>query len=220
MSMPDDLRRQYMEQAGMTDQQLEESIGPVVVAAPSALAVGAPTRDVEAARDAVRQLMADVTIIQAKYNEIARRAETDAREVTSESELATDRELLGQMIADEYRLTNPFGKTEGKQQTINKILSGTIRPETFGRGGFEALEAGVQVLGNGRIDTIVLYGTFYMRGAGLAEFRSGETGWRDLTGTYRTTHSFVFRDGRWQETAAQMTIVPSEPEFVFVGERD
>ena len=127
MTMPDELRRQYMEQAGMTDQQLEESIGPVAVARQ------APQRSRSYQRrgggqDAVRQLMADVTIIQAKYNEISRRADRDAREVTSESELATDRELLSQMIADEYRLTNPFGKTEGKPETINKILSGTNPP--------------------------------------------------------------------------------------------
>jgi hypothetical protein len=220
MSMPHELRRSYMEAARMTDQQIEESIGRVTISAENERVLTASRSSIEAARDGVRQVMVDVTIIQAKYCEIAQRSGRDAREVTAPEELETDRELLNLMIADEYRLTNPFGKAEGKHETINKILSGTIRPEVWGRDGFEALETEVQVLGNDPIETVVLYGTFFMRGAGLANFRTGESGWRDLTGRYRTTHSFVFRDGRWQETAAQMTAVPEEPEFLFVGEKD
>jgi hypothetical protein len=220
MSMPDELRRSYMDAARMTDQQVEESIGRVTIAAENERLSTASRQNLEAARDGVRQVMVDVTIIQAKYCAIQEEAGRDAREVTSPEELERDRELLNLMIADEYRLTNPFGKAEGKAETINKILSGTIRPQVWGRDGFEALETEVQVLGSEPIETVVLYGTFFMRGAGLAAFRTGETAWRDLTGRYRTTHSFVFRDGRWQETAAQMTALPDEPEFLFVGEKD
>jgi hypothetical protein len=220
MAMEQELRRRYMEQAGLTEQQLEESLGLVTVAPAAVRVAGVTNRQVEAARQGVRRLMADVTILQAKYSTIARTADRDAREVTVDTELATDRGHLEMMIADEYRLTNPFGKTEGKAETINKILSGTIRPDNFGRDGFETTETEIQVHGTGRIDTVVLCGSLVMRGAGLAAFRTGEIRWRDLTGTYRTTHSFVLRDGRWQEAAAQMTMVPPEQDFVFVGERD
>jgi len=167
------------------------------------------------------QVQADTVIISAKYNAISRTARRDARVVATADDLETDRQLLDELIADEYRLTNPFGKIEGKAETINKVLSGTIRPETFGTGGFEALETQLQVHGDGKPAMVVLHGRFYMRGSGLIRStRTGKRRWRDLTGQYRTTHAFILRGGRWMISASQMTRVPEEPTFVFKGEQN
>jgi hypothetical protein len=221
MPMREKLRSEYMKRAGVTPAQLEESLGQFAVAELNVQATGLDPADIEAARVSVRQVQADAVIISAKYNEMSRTSRRDAREMATAEELATDRQLLDELIADEYRLTNPFGKSEGKGETINKVLSGTIRPEAFGRGAFEALETQLQIHGVGKPEAVVLQGRFYMRGSGLVQYaRSGKRGWRKLTGQYRTTHAFILRDGRWMITASQMTRVPAEPTFVFEGEKE
>lgn len=221
MPMHEELRREYMQRAGVSPAQLEESLGHFAVMELNAQASDLDAADVEVARMSVRQVQADAVIISAKYNEMQRTSRRDAREMATADELATDRSLLDELIADEYRLTNPFGKNEGKTEAINKVLSGTIRPEVFGRGGYEALETRLQIHGIGKPATVVLQGRFFMRGSGLVQYtRSGKRGWRDLTGQYRTTHAFIFRDGRWMMSASQMTRVPEEPTFVFEGEKE
>jgi hypothetical protein len=219
--MRDDLRTEYMQRAGMTAEQLEESLGHFAVTELNIQSTGLAATDIEDARLAVRQVQADAVIISAKYNEIVRTSRRDARELATEVELSTDRQLLDELIADEYRLTNPFGKNEGKAETINKMLSGTIRPEKFGRRGYEALESKLQVHGVDKPATVFLQGRFFMKGSGLVQYaKSGKRGWRDLTGEYRTTHGFIFREGRWMMSVSQMTRVPKEPTFVFDGEKD
>jgi len=221
MPISEEQRRDYMRRASMTAAQLDQSLGHFEVGAENIQAAGLESADVEAARLAVRQVQADAVIISAKYNEMQRSSRRDAREVATADELATDRKLLDELIADEYRLTNPFGKHEGKAETINKVLSGTIRPDTFGRAGFEALETRLQVHGGRKPNAVVLQGKFYMKGKGLVQYtRSGNRGWRDLTGTYRTTHAFILRGERWMISASQMTRVPDEQTFVFEGEKD
>jgi hypothetical protein len=221
MPMRDEQRREYMQRAEMTPQQLEESLGHFAVMEINARSSGLVAGDVEAARLGVRQVQADAVIISAKYNQLQRTSRKDAREVATAAELAADRQLLDELIADEYRLTNPFGKNEGKGEAINKVLSGTIRPDFFGNGGYEAIETRLQVHGIGKPATVVLQGRFYMKGRGLVQYtRSGNRGWRDLTGEYRTTHAFIFRDERWMISTSQMTRVPKEPTFVFEGEKD
>jgi hypothetical protein len=221
MPLTDDQRREYMRLAGLTDKQIEESIGDFPVDKLSISLAKIPPTKADSAAKAVRQLQADATIISAKYNRIQGDAKRDAREVTAAAELTNDRKLLDELIGDDYRLVNPFGKSEGKAETINKILSGTIKPETFGVGGFEARETSLKVHGEKDPHTVVLHGRFFMKGAGLAKFKkSGAVRWRNLTGEYRSTHTFVLRDGRWQMTATHMTQVPQEPDFVFVGEND
>jgi hypothetical protein len=219
MPLDENQRREYLEQAGVTDEQIEQAVGPVRVSEVTARATRHTAADVREAEAGVRQLIADVTIISAKYDEISRRTKQDAREVADSNELARDRALLEEMIGDEYRLMNPFGKAEGKEETINKILSGTIRPDTFGRGGFASSEHELQLHGAERPNTAISVGTFTMRGSGLAQFPTGAVRWRNLSGTYRTTHTFSFREDRWQITASHLTQVPAKSDFVFVGER-
>lgn len=217
MVMQDDQRRAYQQAAGLTDEQLRQTIGGFTVEQVSARASGLAAAALTSAQQGVRRLVMDAVIISAKYNEVARRSKQDARSVTAQAEIATDRALLENLIGDEYRMANPFGKVENKQRTINKILSGTIRPDTFGRGGFETTEETFHIHGN----TATYAGTFDMHGMGLAQFtKSNAVRARNLTGSYRTTHTFVFRDGRWQITASHMTQVPATEDFVFVGEGD
>jgi hypothetical protein len=209
-----------MKQAGLTAKQLEESLGRFNVSKINVQATGFKAAHVEAARVAVRQLQEHAVIISAKYNTMSRNARRDAREVATKEELATDRQLLDELVVDEYRMTNPFGKIEGKTETINKVLSGTIRPDAFGSGGFEALETLLQMHGDDQPNSVVLQGRFFFGGSGLVKFKGGRQAWRKLTGEYRTTHTFAFRDGRWKMTASQMTRVPDDPPFLFVGEKD
>jgi hypothetical protein len=221
MALDDNLREEYKKAAKVSDKQVEQAVGQPEV--PEAVARRLRRPAVALAQDGVRQLMADALIISARYNEVNRANKgKDAREIVPGDALNRDRELLGAMIADEYRLTNPFGKSEGKAETINKILSGTIRPEMLGAGGFESPDHELQVHADGdQPHTAVSHGRLVMKGRGLAEFKkTGSKRWRKLDGEYRTTHTFVFRDARWQLTASAMTQIPPDLDFVFVGERD
>jgi len=215
--LTDHVRQEYKQAASLTDKQIEEALGEMAVPRTAALAPEAATT----AQSALRELMVDLLIISARYNEVSRKTKKDARQVVAPDELQRDREALEAVIADEYHLTNPFGKSEGKQETINKILSGTIRPDSFGQGGFKSPEHTLQVHAiAGRPHTAVSHGRLIFKGAGSVKFKkSGAVRWRDLTGEYRTTHTYIFRDGRWQVTASQMTQLPEKQTFAFVGEK-
>jgi hypothetical protein len=212
--MPEHLRREYMQRAGLTDEQLEQAI--VGVSVPGVLGAG---EKITSAHAAVRRLLADALIISSKYHKIAQGGDLDAREVVDATERATDQTLLDEMIADDYSFSTPYGETVDKRATINTILSGTIQPQTMGRGGYEHTGGQFKVQG----DTAALTTTLLMAGAGLAKNRStGEIEKRDLTGTYRHTQTFVFRQGRWQLVSTDMKGTPAAKakDFDFVGEQD
>jgi hypothetical protein len=216
MPISDALRKEYKKAAKLTDKQIEESVGKLNLQDEAGLARAA----VVSAQGSVRQIMVDMLIISARYNEVASKTKKDARETVPPEEIKRDREILESMIADEYHLTNPFGKQEGKAETVNKILSGTIRPDSFGRAGLMSTEHTLQLHAqDGTPHTVVSHGTLKFKGTGLAKFKkSGAVRWRDLTGEYRTTHTYVYRDERWQLAASQMTQVPTEGQFNFIGE--
>jgi Domain of unknown function (DUF4440) len=219
MSMDENRRREYKRQAGVTDAQLDQAIGAAKVSKTSADASGLAAADIGTAEQEVRQLIEDVTVISARYSELSKSSKKDAREVAAAAELNRDRALLQQLIGDDYRLATPFGTTQSKQEVIEAILSGTIRPQTWGRGGFESTEHELQVHGKGKPHAVVSTGTLSMKGSGLVEHESGARRWRDLSGTYQTTHTYSLRDDHWELTASHMTKAPPKVGFTFVGEK-
>jgi hypothetical protein len=217
MPMAVEQRRRIQEQAGLTDEQVEQAIGTFAVDEESARASGLTREQSEAVRQEVRQLGADAALIAAKYNNIARRTARNPLRELSQEEINADRAHLESLLADEYKFVNPFGNIEDKNRTIDVILNGRILYRSYGGEGFQATEGSLRVHG----DTAVLISAFKMRGQGEARrTRTGEIYEQNLDGTYRTTHTFVRRDGRWQYTASQMTTVPEERDFVFVADEE
>jgi hypothetical protein len=217
MPMQDRQRQEGLRIAGVSQQQIEEAIGSFPLDQGSIRALGLSRDDAEAVRDEVRQVAADAAIIAAKYNAIARRTNRNITAEVSEDEIAADRAHLEELLADEYRFLNPFGNIEGKRRTIDVILNGRILYSGYGSGGFESMEESLQVHG----DTAILVSSFRMGGSGEArKVRTGEVYEQDLAGTYRTTHTYVRRDGRWQYATSQMTAIPEEREFVFVADEE
>jgi hypothetical protein len=205
------------EESGLTDEQLEQTIGTFPINQESTRQRSMAAPQAEAARNGVREAAAETARIAAKYNAIAKRTNRNIRAEVQEDELAADRARLEALIGDEYQFMNPFGNIEGKRRTIDVILNGRILYESYGRGGFETTEESLQVHG----DTAVLISAFKMRGSGEARRTdTGEVYEHDLAGTYRTSHTYVRRGGRWQVTASQMTQVPEQADFAFVADEE
>jgi hypothetical protein len=236
-------RLRIQEQAGVTDEQLEQSIGTFAVDEDIARSSHLTTEQREAIRQEIRQLGADAALIAAKYNAIARRTARNPLREISQEEIDVDRAHLESMLADEYKFINPFGNIEDKSRTIDVILNGRILYSSYGaeptsvsepaprrwpiwlrwlqrpdraRGpGFQATEGSLRIHG----DVAVLISAFRMRGQGEARrIRTGEIYEQNLDGTYRTKHTYVHRDGRWQYASSQMTAVPEQRDFVFVAD--
>ncbi|MCA1561433.1 MAG: nuclear transport factor 2 family protein [Chloroflexi bacterium] len=200
-------RADYMRRAGLTEQQLRETTGTFTVDAVSAAKSGAPENVLNAAANGVQAMIQTCGIVSAVYNAAVKDADKDAREVLTESQVAEDRALLQTLFADEYRFTDPRGNVGDKAKTIEVILSGKVRKEGFGKAGFETTRNDFHVHGQGT--TAVSIGEFKMKGSGLARnVKTGKTEQRSRTGIYRTTHTYIFRDDRWQLAASQMTRVP------------
>lgn len=210
-------RLRLQEQAGLTENQIDQVIGTFSIHAESAQVSGLSRDQSETVRQEVRQITADAAIIAAKYNKIARRtARNPLREVTQD-EINADRAHLESFIADEYRFVNPFGNIEDKNRTIDVILNGRILYESYGGEGFQATEGSLRVYG----DTAVLISAFKMRGQGEARMvQTGEIYEQNLDGTYRTIHTFIRRNGNWLFTHSQMTTVPQQRDFVFIADEE
>ncbi len=205
------------EESGLTNEQLEQSIGTFPIDEESTRQSAVSAEQAEEARAGVREAAAEAARIAAKYNAIAKRTSRDVTAEVSADELAADRTRLEALIGDEYRFMNPFGNIEGKRRTIDVILGGRIIYESYGRGGFETTEESLQIHG----DTAVLISAFRMRGSGEArKIDTGEVYEHDLAGTYRTSHTYVRRGGQWQVIASQMTQVPERADFVFVADEE
>jgi hypothetical protein len=206
MPMQENERRQYQQQAGLTDEQLEQATGAFTVSDVSARASGLSEDHIAEVRQALRQLAADATILTTKYAGIARRENQDARQLVEQHELDTDRTHLASLIADEYRFTTPLGTVEDKQATIDRILSGGVRAQMLEGGGFQTMDDELQVHGTAAVMTA----TQNMRGTLLVQDpQTGAVRERDVTGTYRITNTYIYRDGRWQLTASHMSEVAS-----------
>jgi Domain of unknown function (DUF4440) len=215
MALSTDRRRELQKQTGLTDQQLKETVGEFTVDAASAKASGLSKVQADSTRNALRQVVTDCTLISAKYNEVATRTNQDARTVVPAKEVAADRAALESLFAEEYRFTDPNGNVGDRDKTIDAILSGRVRKEGFGRKGFLTTEETLQLHGK----TAVSSGSFHMRGSGIARnLTTGAETRRSRTGTYRTTHTYVQRDGRWQLAASQMTQLPTRKTVAFVDD--
>jgi hypothetical protein len=91
------------------------------------------------------------------------------------------------------------------EQTIDAIMSGKLRKDSFGRGGFETQLDDIEVYG----DTATAFGRFVMAASQLARNRrTGEVVRRRRTGTFHTTHTWVRTDGRWRMAATHLTLRP------------
>jgi hypothetical protein len=217
MPMSAEQRRSIQEQAGLTNEQVEQAVGSFAVHEESAQIAGLTRDESETVRREIRQVATDAALIAAKYNNIARRTDRNPLKETSTDEISADRAHLESLLADEYKFINPFGNIEDKTRTIDVILNGRILYSSYGGEGFRATEGSLRIHG----DTAVLISAFKMRGQGEARrTKTGEVYEQNLDGTYRTTHHFARRDGNWQYTASQMTTIPEEREFVFLADEE
>jgi Domain of unknown function (DUF4440) len=162
---------------------------------------------VRAARNAVSIINEECGIISMKYNDTAIRTGTDARKAFAKAEVDKDRATLESLFAKEYNFVDPFGVVGTRDSTIEAILSGKIRKDSF-RTVAEALQI------HDKGSTIVSTGKFNMKGSVKVRFKStGAVRDRDISGTYLTTHTYVKRDGRLQLASSQLTLQPSPKEF-------
>jgi len=97
-----------------------------------------------------------------------------------------DREALGRMIADDYRMINPDGSTANKEGMLNLLTSPNIRFDEF-----ERTIHTVRVEG-GRAEAL---SSFSMRGT---------YGGRVVNGDFWDAKTFVQREGGWQMTSHQI----------------
>ena len=211
MPMQDEQRRAYLQRAGVSQQQIDQTVGDLPIHEGSYRASGLSRAHAEQVRAAVRQVVADASIIAAKYSAIAQGADRDVAKAVGADEIATDRGYLEELFADEYTLHNPFGTAQDKAQVVDAMLKGMISYDGMGSAGFEALGQSLQVHG----DTAVAVGDYRMRASSRA--RNVETGavyQQDVGGTYRITNTYVHRNDRWQAATSQMTAVPPEQKFV------
>jgi hypothetical protein len=201
-------RHASLQRAGVTQEQIDETVGELPVHDASRQAHGVSRGDAESARTSIRQVLADVAIIAAKYSTAAKGDKGAA--AVDPAEVERDRQHLDELFAEEYTLLTPFGEEQSKAQVVDAILSGAIQYDGMGRAGFEAVSRELRVHG----DAATVIGDHRMRATGAAKhLQTGETFQQDLGGSYRITNNYVFRGGRWQASHSQMTKVPAEQTF-------
>jgi len=205
MPMDPERRRQYQERAGLTDEQIRQTVGTLSVDMEAAAAEGVDARQIEQARAAVQDIMQECTVMSAAYNQIALETDRDARDSVDTAELAADRAMLEDSFTKDYRLTDPAGNVGGRDKTLDAIFSGKIRKETFGRGGFETLKDEFIVKG----DSAISVGVFRMNATQLARnIKTGEVRRRRRTGTFHSSHTYVRQGDRWRLAVSQLTLQP------------
>jgi uncharacterized protein DUF4440 len=205
MPMDPERRRQYQERAGLTDAQIRETTGALTVDRESAQSLGLNADLIDQARTAVQDIMTDCTVMSAAYNQIALQTNRDARDSVDPKVLAEDRATLEDAFAKDYRLTDPAGNTGGRDKTLDAILSGKIRKETFGKGGFETVDEEFLVKG----DSAISVGVFKMNATQMARnIKTGEVARRRRLGTFKSTHTYVREGDRWRLAASQLTLQP------------
>jgi hypothetical protein len=192
----------------LNEQQIAQAVGSFTpISQKKALTASVDTATEAQAARQVRQLVIDMLLIGVKYNNIAKAHGDDARKFADSADLERDRATLKSIFGEDYTLTDPFGGVHDQAANINAILAGTIQQESIGKGGFETLEDTIKIYG----DTAVSVGTIRMKGVIKAKSKTtGALRRKDITGVYRTTHTFVKRDGQWVFTTSHMTQVPKE----------
>lgn len=205
MPMTNEHRRNSLQRAGATQQQIDEFVGDLPLHEATLRAGKVSRPDAERARSGIRQVLADVAIISAKYSAVTQ--DGPGQPNAQPDEVENDRQFLDELLAEEYTLVNPFGEEQDKAQIIDGVLNGTIQYSGMGRGGFEAKSQSLQVHG----DTAVATGEYEMKARGRAKHKdTGEVVHHDLSGSYQITNSYVFRDNRWQAARSQMTQIPAD----------
>lgn len=195
-------RREYMKLAGLTPTMIKQTVGTITLDPMSVQASGLAAEVAEGAQAAIESSAEDCTTISAMYNSVAQTSLQDPRNIVERANLLADTSLLNQLFADEYQLTDSAGNVGDKQKTIDAILSGKIQKKTFGKGGFESTDGVLKVNGT----TAVLSGEFKMQATQLARnTKTGAIKRQPRNGTFRSTHTYIFRDDRWQLAASQLT---------------
>jgi hypothetical protein len=203
--MTDEQRTEYLERAGVSRQQIDETVGELPIHAETLRASNVTPAQAEQARAAIHQVLADAAIITAKYNALVAASTT-----ADASEVDRDRRQLGELFADEYTLMNPFGEEQDKAHVVEAMVRGMIHYDGMGRAGFEAHAQSLRVYG----DSAVVIGDYQMRASSEAQnAQTGEAYQQDISGNYRITNNYVFRDNRWQAASTQMTQQPVQPAF-------
>ncbi|GGM54587.1 hypothetical protein GCM10012275_27170 [Longimycelium tulufanense] len=211
--MPVERKQQHRdtEWTSLSSEALERAIGDFTVDSGVTPDSGVTAEQVAEVRQAIKKLVAKAATISDKYIKIkdfAKKSGRSFEELVDPEEFSADRAVLNRIVADEYRLVAPHGEIVGKEKCINRMLHGAIRPQSLGPDGFETTEDTLQVHGN----TAVSVGTFRMKGKWLTEHEAtGEITEEVREFSYRTMHSFTFRNGRWQITASQMTDLRRPP---------
>jgi hypothetical protein len=208
MPMQAEQRRAYLELAGVTPEQIEQTVGDLPIVEVSYRARGLARERALSVRDAIRQVLADAAIIAAKYSALRK---ADRLNTVDADEVATDRRHLEELFATEYALHNPFTDVGNREQIIDGMLTGMISYDGMGSQGFEAVSQSLQVHG----DSAVAIGDYRLRARGRAkDLQTGRVYEQDLGGMYRINNTYVHRDNRWQAVLSQMTALPAERKFV------
>lgn len=216
MPLSEERRQELMRRADLTDEQIRETVGGFTLSASARSLSGLSDGDIDAAANEIAAMTQDCVVMSAAYNALGASIDGDAREAADERELESDKQVLEESFAEDYTFTDPNGNSGGRGKTLDAIFSGKIRKESFGRGGFETVSEEFRIIG----DTAVSSGVFRMRATQLARnTRTGRTQRRRRDGTFKTTHTYIKRDGRWQLSATQLTEVPADRgEWVFVDD--
>jgi hypothetical protein len=204
--MTDEQRQAYLQRAGISQQQVNETVGQLPIDQASLQAHGVTPDQADQARTAISQVQGDAVIIAAKYSTIAQASDLTAA-AAAPAEVEADRGYLDELFADEYTLTNPFGEHLNKAQIIDGMVTGTIRYNGMGSAGFEAQGQSLRVYG----DSAVAIGNYQLQASGRAQnTQTGEVLQQSLSGTYQVTNTYVYRNNQWQATNTQMTQGPAQ----------
>lgn len=199
----------------LSEKQLEETIGQFTVDESSARSCGLDSGEVERIKQGVRAVVAESAQITAKYNEIAGRTGAEPVKTLGAEVVEADRSRLEALMTEDYSFVTPFGHNENRERSISVILSGLVHFDSFGHDGFETTEESLHIHGPG---AAVLTSTVKMSGSGETKnLSTGDVHEADFSGTYRTTHTYVFEDSHWRLEASQMTAIPSGGEEAVVA---
>jgi len=196
-----------MKMTGLTETKIAQAIGKITIDPRSAKASGLSARKIEAARVGVQAVASSCGVISARYSMAAQATTTAARTVPKE-DVAADRAILEELFADEYRLTDPAANVWDKKRTIDVILAGNVRHQGLGVGGFQGLQAVLQVHADGT--TAVVNGSFKTGATTIGQNSKTGAGPRRCSGIFHTMHAYVFRDNRWQLASSHMTQEPAK----------
>ncbi len=106
-----------------------------------------------------------------------------------------DAAALGQILADEYVLTTPFGQVVTKAQIVESLQ--IPREDSFVLKAIEQDEVSARFYG----DTAVVCSRINLKGTAAG---------REVISPFRHTDVFVKKDGRWRCVARQATLI-AEP---------